>query len=107
MEFTPINVILALILLYVAVKVIVSLLEPWLRRRHPTPAGERPIPLSAIILPILFGAIVGGAIADFIARPDRLGDSANLDGSGEPAGSDNSDSGSGGDGGGGGGGDGG
>lgn len=98
MEMTTTNVVLALILLAVTVKLIVSWLEPLIRRRYPTPEGERPLPLSAIVLPILFGAVVGGAIANFLAKPDRGHDSDGFD----FGGSDSSDSGSsGGDGGGG------
>ena len=102
---TTTNVVLALILLAVTVTLVLSWLEPLIRRRYPTPEGEKPLPLSAIVLPILFGAVVGGAIANFLAKPDRGRDSDGID-SFDFGGSDDSDSGSsGGDGGGGGDGD--
>ena len=105
---TGINVLLALILLVVVVMLVVSLLGPFLRRRHPTPEGEKPAPLYALVLTTIFGAIVGAAIVNFIANLDRRDYSAGIDGFDGPSSSDTSDSGSsGGDSGAGGGGDGG
>jgi len=101
MEITFTNVVLVLILLIVIVTVIVMRLEPLIRRRHPTPEGQKPLPLNAIVLPILFGAVVGGAMASFLAKPDRGRDSDGIDGF-DFGGSDSSDSGSSGGGGGGG-----
>lgn len=107
MATSAFNVFLVLILLGLVVTVVVLRLEPFIRRRYPTPEGQKPLPLNAIVLPILFGAIVGGAMVNFLAKPDRRRNSDGIDGFDGLSGSDASDSGSSGGDSGGGGGDGG